>query len=295
MAVRITQNMINNNMMRNLNNSMGKMDKLQEQASSGRKISRPSDDPVVATRGMFYRSSLMENEQFQKNVNEANAWMDTTDQALDDVNNILQRAKELVIQSGGTLDQDGFNAIASEMDQLREHLGNIANQSLGGKYIFAGNDTSNPPYDFATQVFTNQNTNDITLEVNKGIYMPINVRGVDIFSKPSANDNIIQVLSDISTQLRAGNSAASQITKVDEQLSNVLAERASLGARVNRMELIDERLKSEDLNLNKLMSSNEDADMAEVYTDLKMQESVHKSALGIGARIIQPSLLDFLR
>ncbi|MGM0710723.1 flagellar hook-associated protein FlgL [Brevibacillus parabrevis] len=295
MAVRITQNMLNSNMMRNLNNSMGKMDKLQEQASSGRKISRPSDDPVVATRGMFYRSSLIENDQFQRNVNEASAWMDTTDQAMDDVNTIIHRVKELVIQSGSTMNQDGYNAIAAEIDQLKEHLGNIANQSLGGKYIFAGNDTSHPPFDFATDTFTNQNSNDITLEVNKGIYLPINVKGVEVFSVPSTTDNIFQVLSDVSTQLRAGNNATSLIPKVDEQLSNVLAIRASLGARVNRMELIEERLGAEELNLNKLMSDNEDADMAEVITDLKMQENVHKSALGVGARIIQPSLLDFLR
>lgn len=295
MAVRVTQNMISNNMMRNLNNSMGKMDKLQEQASSGRKISRPSDDPVVATRGMFYRSSIMENEQFQRNVNEAKAWMDASDGALDEITTAMHRVKELVVQSGGTLPQDGLEAIASEIDELREHIGSLANQSLGGKYIFAGTDTNHPPFDVASGDFVNQNSNDIRLEVTKGIYLPINVKGTEIFTSPSSTDNIFQLLTNISNQLKSGQNATSYLNQIEDQSANILANRTSLGARVNRIELVEERLGSEEVNLNKLMSDNEDADIAEVITDLKMQENVHRSALGIGARIIQPSLLDFLR
>lgn len=100
MAVRVTQTMLNNNMMRNLSNSMGRMDKLQEQLSSGMKFSRPSDDPVAASRAMFYRSSLIENEQFQRNVNEAQSWMELSDKSLEEAGSILQRVRELAVASG---------------------------------------------------------------------------------------------------------------------------------------------------------------------------------------------------
>lgn len=296
MAIRVTQSMLNNNMMRNLNNSIGKMDKLQEQLSSGMKISRPSDDPVIASRAMLYRSSLIENEQFQRNVAEAQSWMELSDKSLDEAGNILKRVQELVINSGdGTLEKDSLQAIAKEVEQLKQHLGNVANQTVAGRYIFAGTDTKTAPFDYETGDFTNKNGTRIELELNERIFVPINVNGQQIFNYPENGKNIFKVLDNIIGDLNAGNSAKDRIADLDAQVDNILAERASLGARMNRLELISERLGNENLNVQTLMAENEDADVAEVITNLKTQENVHRAALGAGARIIQPSLLDFLR
>ncbi|GED33880.1 MULTISPECIES: flagellar hook-associated protein FlgL [Brevibacillus] len=295
MATRITQTMLNSNMLRNLNTSMNKMSKLQEQSSTGRVISRPSDDPVVASRGMFYRTALNQNEQYQRNADQASAWMDTADQALDDVGLVMQRVKELVTQSGGVMDATSLNAIADEIDQLREQIGATANQTLGGYYVFAGTDSDNPPYDSATKTFVNTNTGDINFEVSEGVYLPVNVKGVDVFSSPSTTDNIFSLMTNISNTLRSGQSAASYTDEVDDKTRTVLSARTALGARVNRLELTQSRLESQNLNINTLMSDNEDADMSEVYTELKMQESVYQSALSIGARVIQTSLVDYLK
>ncbi len=296
MSVRVTQTMLNNNMMRNLSNSMFNMDKLQNQLSSGRKISKPSDDPVVATRGMFYRSSLIENEQFQRNVDEAQSWMELSDKSLDEATSVLQRARELVVQSGnGSLDKDSLVAIAEEIGQIKEHLGNIANQTVGGRYIFAGTDTKNPPFDYQKGDFTNTNNAEIRLEMNKQIFLPINVSGQAIFNYPDNGNNVFKLLDKIVADLKSNKPATDHLGELDNQLDNLLAERASLGARINRIELIKDRLSSEEVNVTKLMAENEDADVAKVITELKMQENVHRAALGAGSRIIQPTLLDFLR
>lgn len=395
MPVRVTQTMLNNNMLRNLSSSMGRMDKLQEQLSSGRKISRPSDDPVIATRGMFYRSSLIENEQFQRNVDEAQSWMELSDKSLEEANSVLQRVRELLVYSGdGGLEEDSLKSIAAEISQIKTHLGNIANQTISGRYIFAGTDTKNPPYDYAKGQFVNTNNAEIRLEMNKQIFLPINVSGQAVFNFPDNANNIFNILDNIITDLQgasptnsevsgdfsdpdkrivtltfkeamdpatlvkenfssdaggeivsivpsadnksvkitftnplgdadkvtigagvtngAGTSissgnrtiatttvpskpAADFLDDLDHQIDNLLAERATLGARLNRIELIQERLGNEEVNISKLMSDNEDADVAEVITNLKTQENVHRAALGAGARIIQPSLLDFLR
>jgi flagellar hook-associated protein 3 FlgL len=297
MPVRVTQTMLNNNMMRNLSNSMGRMDKLQEQLSSGKKISRPSDDPVIATRGMFYRSSLIENEQFQRNVGEAQSWMELSDKSLDEANSILQRVRELMVYSGdGALGGDSLSAIAKEMDQIKNHLGSIANQTVGGRYIFAGTDTSNPPFDVASGQFTNSNEGEIMLEVNKGIRLPINVTGTSVFSfKGNGGQDIFNLLGSMVSDLQNGKAVNDKLKDIDEQIDNLLAVRATLGARINRIELIKGRLENEEVNVTKLMSDNEDADVAKVITDLKAQENVHRAALSAGARIIQPTLIDFLR
>lgn len=106
---------------------------------------------------------------------------------------------------------------------------------------------------------------------------------------------MFKVLDSIITELDNGRSAAQFQNAMSQQFDKLLAERASLGASVNRVELIAERLKSQEVSITGLMSKNEDANMAEVMTELKTQEGVHQAALGSGARIIQPTLLDFLR
>lgn len=292
-------------MLRNLSQSMGSMDKYQEQLSSGSKIARPSDDPVVATRGMFYRSSLIENEQFQRNVNEAISWMELTDKAMDEMGSILKRVRELAVNSGNVaLNKDSLRAIAEEIDQIKEHMGNLANQTVGGRYIFAGTDTQNPPYDYDKGEFVSTNNAEIRLEMNKRIFLPINVSGQAIFNYPdsqnnvfypNSQNNVFKLMDKLSNQLRNGEKITDQIAAIEQQEDNLNAQRASLGARMNRIQLISERLQNEEINLNKLKSDNEDADISEVITKLKTQENVHRAALGAGARILQPSLMDFLR
>lgn len=302
MAVRVTQNMLNSNMLRNLHNSMYNMDKYQEQLSSGKKISRPSDDPVVATRGMFYRSSLMENEQYTRNADEAHSWMDLTDKSLDEVGSALKRVSELLVASGnGPLSPEDLQTMAMEITELKNHLGDIANTTINGRFIFAGTDTTTPPYDKTAGNptipgdFVNTNTGEIKLEVSQNVFVSINTNAQNIFNYPNNAANIFKTLDNIITELNAGNSAMQYNAAIQQQYDNLLAERASLGARVNRIELVMDRLDRQEVNVTELMSKNEDADEAEVITNLKMQENIHRSALAAGARIIQPTLIDFLR
>ncbi|UIO42086.1 flagellar hook-associated protein FlgL [Brevibacillus brevis] len=300
MAVRVTQNMLNSNMLRNLHQSMRNMDNLQEQLASGKKISKPSDDPVVAARGMFYRSSLMENDQYKRNVDEAQSWLDMTDSTMDEVGNVLKRIKELLIYSGdGAVSPDDLKTMGSEVQELKNHLGSLANQQINGKYIFAGTDTNKAPYDATANGgkgdFVSTNSSLIDLEVSQNVFVTSNINAQKVFNYPDNANNLFKKLDGIITELSNGRNATQFQTSIDQQYDKLLAERASLGASVNRVELIAERLNSQGVNINELMAANEDADMAKVMTNLKTQESVHSAALGSGARIIQPTLLDFLR
>ncbi|MBO8164282.1 MAG: flagellar hook-associated protein FlgL [Brevibacillus sp.] len=296
MGLRVTQNMLNSNMLRNLNKSMINLDKLQQQLSSGKKVSRPSEDPVIATRGMFYRTSLIENEQYLRNANIGHSWMEMSDKVMDEVGNIMKRVSELLIYSGnGGVSPQDLQAMGEEVAQLKKQLGNLANQTVNGRYIFNGTDTTTPPYDDTVGDFTSTNGSEIKLEVSQGVQVTINANGQRIFNYPDNANNIFKLLDNIINDLSSGNDATQYEDALNQQYDNLLAERASLGARVNRMELVMERLKDEEVNVTELLSKNEDADEAEVITRLKTQENIHRAALGAGARIIQPSLLDFLR
>lgn len=298
--MRVTQNMLNNNMIMNLNRSMKNMEKYQDQLATGRKINKPSDDPVIAVRGMYYRTSLLEIDQFKRNVSEAQNWMDLTDKSIMEAGDVLKRAKELLIQGANdTLGQPSRDAISKELSQLRDQLGTIANASIGGRYIFAGTETDQPPYAEGAdgkRTFINENNAKIELELDKGINIPVNVNGTEIFSVPDRQNGVFGLFDRMIEDMdNGGKQASSQLGDLEEQIDVVLSVQASLGARSSRIDLISARLDSSETNLKTLMSKNEDADIAQVITELRNQENVHRAALGAGARIIQPSLLDFLR
>ena len=88
---------------------------------------------------------------------------------------------------------------------------------------------------------------------------------------------------------------ASFLGKLDTHMDNIVNARAELGARQNRIELMEDRIDFQEVTAKRMLSDNEDADIEQVITDLTSQESVHRAALSVGARIIQPSLMDFLR
>jgi len=133
-------------MLRNISNSYERMGKYQEQLSTGKKIQKPSDDPVVAMKGMNYRTELNDIEQYKRNMNEVHNWMDNSDASLDKATNALQRLRELAVQgSNGTYEEGQRKNIASEVKQIKAHLADVANTKVNDKYIFNGTNTSEQP------------------------------------------------------------------------------------------------------------------------------------------------------
>ncbi|MBT2657819.1 flagellar hook-associated protein FlgL [Bacillus sp. ISL-18] len=298
MSTRITQNMLNSNMMFNLQRSNKAMDKYQTQLSSGKKINKPSDDPVTAVRGMTYRSALNQIDQYKRNTDDGTSWMTTTDEAMDQVTQVLQRVRELTVQGeNGTNDASARTAIAEELDQLKEHLGEIANSQIAGRYIFAGTAVKTPPYDAETKQFTNSNNQKLELQVGQNNNVQINVLGTDVFNyQGDGSQGIFKLLDQLVSEFRSTKpSTSGSLDKLDSQIDNILKERAELGARMNRMELSASRIDGLEVSTTSLLSQEEDADISVVITNLKSQENVQKAALSVGARIIQPTLMDFLR
>jgi flagellar hook-associated protein 3 FlgL len=289
--------MLANNMLRNLSNSYERLGKYQEQLATGKKISRPSDDPVVAMKGIAYREDLARVKQYQRNIGEVHNWIDSADDALDKVGLALQRVQELVVQaSTDTATPEDRKKIADEIDQIQKHIVDVANTKVGGKYIFNGADTKNPlfiGYPGETGFAVNGNQGDVEIEVFDGIKLDVNIDGKTLFT------GIIGMLDNLKTALNDPNSTGSTIdgylSQVEAQQDALLSARSELGAKQNRVEMMENRLSTQEEIATKLMSNNEDIDYEKTITDLISQESVHRAALSVGARIIQPTLVDFLR
>lgn len=300
--MRVTQSMLSNNMLRNLTTSYSKMGKLNEQLTTGKKVNKPSDDPVVAMRGLSYRMQVDKVAQYQRNIGEVNNWLDSTDDALDKVGQALHRTKELVTNAAnsGTMTDSDREKIKSELDQLRQQIQDTSNTKVGDKYIFSGTKTNSPLHDSTiTPPSTEPNGYpDITDPNNSAYISDINI---DVFDgvKLNVNSKSAELFKDIDDMFKSFDDPdvdfGAAIGKVDGMMDDLLTERADVGARQNRAELMDDRLETQELVTTKQMSLNEDIDYEKVITEMISQESVHRAALSVGARIIQPSLVDFLR
>ncbi|OHX49767.1 flagellar hook-associated protein FlgL [Cytobacillus oceanisediminis] len=286
--MRVTQSMLSNNMLRNLSNSYSRLDKLQDQISTQKKFTKPSDDPVAAMMGMNYRTDLNRIEQYTRNIGEVRNWVDSTDDALDKGVLALQRIRELTLQaSNGTLEGDQRKAVAEEVKQLKEHLQNIGDTQVGGKYTFNGNQTNVRPSESGFQSGT------IELEVFSGIKIPVNTEGKALFGDMLSEDGDIQKLI---TALESNDPAVGDMLEnIDKNIDNFLSARAQIGAKQNRVDLMEDRLSQQEVFSTRILSDNEDIDMEKAIIELTTQESIHRAALSVGARIIQPTLTDFLR
>ncbi|HLR72902.1 MAG TPA: flagellar hook-associated protein FlgL, partial [Pseudogracilibacillus sp.] len=143
--MRVTQSMLQNNMLNNLFKSQSNMDKYLKQITTGKKINRPSDDPVIAMKGINYRTEVTEAEQYTRNATEVWNWFDHSDDVLGKSTKAMQRMEELANQAAnGTNTQDELNSIKKEVEQLKEQMIEMANTQVNGKYIFNGTDTDKP-------------------------------------------------------------------------------------------------------------------------------------------------------
>lgn len=294
--MRVTQSMLSNNMLRNLNNSYNKMGTLQEQINSGKKITRPSQDPVVAIKGIGYRTDLGKVEQYQRNLGEVHNWLDSSDDALDKVGLALQRVSELVIDAANdTKTPEDRLKIEKEIDQIRQQVQDLGNTKVGDKYIFSGTKTLSPLHDgsYATANANTSYNNAVNIEVYDGVEIKVNTNGIELF------DEIDTLMNDIQLKLKDDPTAVgtfdSFISDISTNQNVLLGSRADIGARQNRVEMMENRLGTQEVIVTKQLSNNEDIDYERAISEMISQESVHRAALSVGARIIQPTLTDFLR
>ncbi|WP_339305379.1 flagellar hook-associated protein FlgL [Paenibacillus sp. FSL R5-0519] len=306
--MRITNNMLSSQLLLNLNRNAQQMNNTQTQLATGRKINKPSDDPVGITYSLRYRAELSSNEQYQKNVDSAISWLEFNDTVMNQAGNVVQRLRELVVQgSTGTNPQSALDSINEEVKQLNEQLIDVSNSKLNGKYIFNGETYDVKPYEFPTNPdgsFDTSNAASIVTDkgkinfiVGESVQLPINVNGNEVFGTGMEEDNLFVTVNNIMKALTEGDTEAlsKQLDNIDTRMNKMLAIRSELGAKTNRVDLMMGRLDDLNINLTDLQAKVEDADYAELAMKSKIQENIYNASLSAGAKIISPSLVDFLR
>ncbi|WP_313125577.1 flagellar hook-associated protein FlgL [Proteiniclasticum ruminis] len=303
--MRITNNTLTGNYLRNLNRNLKAMQKYQNQLSSGKEVSRPSDNPMLVARIMQLDSNVRMNEQYEKNIGDALGWTDTADGALNVVTSTLQRARELIIYgANGTLSDTDRSALKDEVDTLQGQLMQVLNTNYDGRYIFGGQKTTEPPFqiDEASGKLTySGDSSNIEREISKGvnIAIPTDGSGITVTEGTSlGNEDIGSLFRSISEALDSGNTedlSGKLLGDIDKHLDNTIRFRSKMGAVYNRLESAKERNAAENLSMTELLSKSEDIDLAEKMMEFSTMRTVYQASLQTGAQILQPSLLDYIR
>lgn len=305
--MRVTDSFRTRSVIDNLNLSKERMSRLQEQLATGKRVNRPSDDPIATSRSMRLRSNLDSNIQYEKNLDDSDGFLSATEGALNDIHAILLDVRDLALK-GANDTTSPREVIANELELILQNMVEASNTKFRGKYIFAGTETLNTPFTLDQNVFkhnavgnvVNYRGNDKAYQrqLNENTIIDLNIPGSKIFDMTQQGGvSLFQTIWDLRNSLRAddGDGVRSVLEKIDTSVDQVLDAFLTVGTRKQLTYFNQDRFQSQDILLKERVSQAEDTDYGQAFVQFKAEENALNSALSAGARVISPSLLDYLK
>ncbi|GAA0377834.1 flagellar hook-associated protein FlgL [Paenibacillus motobuensis] len=295
--MRVTGSMQNLQLLKNLRNINTSMTQGQQQLATGQRINKPSDNPVGVTYQMRYDTDLARSDVFLSNANTGYEILSTMDSLLQQSSDVLKRVRTLALQaSNGTYDAEQRKTVASEIRQLKEQMVTIGNSTYNGKYLFNGQKTDQVPYTVDGAANEQTDSGLFYLNVSPAVKVPVSITGEVIFGQ-AGTDNTFKALDDLIHALETNNVSgiSASVEKIDAAADRLNISWSEIGARMNRFELMQNRITNDQVSLSEQRSNVADVDFPEAIMNLKMKENVLQAALSTGARIMQTSLIDFIR
>ncbi len=292
MISRVTHHTVQRSTLANLQLNLSKMAELQNQMSSGKKVNVPSDDPAAASDMLRLRAEQRVNAQYARNAGDAASWLQTVDTAITASTAALRQVRDLTVQGGnGALGPSSLNALADELESLGETLLSNANTSFVGRSVFAGTSDAGVAFD-AAYSWTGSGA---TVERRLSSTTTVRVDGDGAAVYGTGTGSVFALVDRIVADLRAGQDPTAHLGAIDSRLESMLSELASVGARHKNVLATQQTLMAQDIETGTRLSEIEDIDLASIILDLQSQEVAYKGALGATAKVLQPTLLDFLR
>lgn len=307
-------------------NNLTNMSKINQQISTGKVINTVSDDPHKAIKIMNINNEIKYTEKYNYNIDETVGWMNTTDGALDNVGNLLGEIKETILKVGnGTYSQNEMKSLNEDMNEKIKQLADTLNSTHGGKYLFGGSSVDDAPItvienpdgtvklEFSKDKNgqTIPNTDDLKAYISSGINIDYNISVGEILNIKDGNGNTVNLLDEINNLSTLMNDIANGDEqtaakaketllndtkgKIDTLFDHVVNERTSLGVRVSTAEKIKELNDEDILNIQDVLSKTQDTDVVEKFIELKSAEMIYQASIQVGAKLIQPTILDYIR
>jgi flagellar hook-associated protein 3 FlgL len=301
MISRVTQQTIQRSTLANLQLNLATTASMQSKLSSGKKITVPSDDPAAASDMLRLRGDLRAQTQYVRNADDGGSWLTTVDGALQSSLAALRQARDSTVQSGDAgLGPSSREALATQIEGVRDSLLAQANTTYLGRNVFAG--TSNAGAAFAKDTATGAYTwtgvtaGTVDRRINATTTVRVDADGAAIFGSDVGSDtSVFTLLDTIAGKLRSGADATPDLANIDTRMEKMLTQVASVGARHSQVLTAQTELQSTQLTTKTQLSGIEDIDLAETILQLQAQQTAYQGALGAAAKVLQPSLLDFLK
>ena len=293
MLTRVTNQMTALQSQQHLQAGSVRLSQAQERATSLDKLSRPSDDPTATAEALRVKSLQSAHAQHTRNVADGDGWLSTTDSALIAADSLMAKVRELTLQgANGALSPNAKEAVAVELEGLKADLLGVANTSINGRSVFAG--TSDAGVAFrADYSWTGTAGSSVTRRIGPETTVAVDSDGSAAFGTGASS--VFALIDDIATSLRTGGDVASHLTTVDARVSGLRSVQSDMGARHAQLLRAEDTLMDTKVTLEAQRAGLEDLDLGQAVLDLQLQNNSYQAALQVTAKVLQVSLMDFLR
>jgi len=306
--MRVTQRSIALTSLQGLNRNQEAVSRLQQQLTSGKTISKPSDDPTGTNSAMQTRQELAGAAQYARNISDGMSQLDATDSALQSMVSQLHRVRDLALQgaNAGTMSEASRTAIQTEIAGLRDSMLALANTTVQGQPVFGGITSGSTAYDPTTGAYvgfggTATASFPVTRQVSEADSIRVDITGPEAFGVTSApgqtpaTRDLFTLVGDIADHVLSDTGAlADDLGGLDVALDRLLDAASDIGTRTARMETAQQLNADLQLTLTSRSAEIEDVDLAKTIMHLNLQQTSYEAALAATAKVIQPTLLDFL-
>lgn len=299
--MRITQRAVTLTSLQGLNRNLDALGKLQNQLTSGKLINKPSDSPTGTNKAMQVRAEQAAVAQQGRNVADAKSWLDQGSSAVLQMMNMTQRIRDLTVQgmNTGAVSDASQKALATEVSSLREGLLNMANTRVAGRPVFGGVTPGDTAYDpdgtyVGTTVTPGSDVGTVARRVTDSERLRVDLTGPEAFG--SGATSLFSVVERIAGDLvSAPDSLKADLAQLDDVMRTMQGAVADLGARASRLGRVEQVNADRTLALKTQLGSVENIDLPLTIMNLNMQQTGYEAALNATAKVISPTLLDFLR
>ena len=298
--MRVTNQMMASKMLTGINNLRSYTASLSNQITTGERISKVSDDPVAGGEVMRIQSRGQLVTQWEASLANTKSWVRATEAKLGDITDLLNQAKELALTgANGSASDETRKALAPAGEQLLQNLMAALNEREPEGALFGGFATDANPFsiDLATGIVTYAgDSGQMQRDVGPGVTMTANISG-DRMVDATSPDNMLTVVWELAEGLKAGDIAqvSGTLDRLDTARQTAVALRAEMGARDKRIEHLESRMLDTRVALDDALQQAQGVDVAKVLMDLNNADTTYRAALQVGARVLPPTLADFLR
>lgn len=301
--MRVTNNNLYSASQQQINEKREKLMEIQTELSTQKRINKPSDDPIGTAKLLDLRVNDKNLNQFKETADTAKIFLNYSDTAMAELSDIVLSLKDLAISqsSSASANESTRKAIAGELEQLYNQTLSVANRKFGNRYIFGGYNTVKAPFDSYGNYFGDNGS--IRLEINENTYLPINIPGSKIFygmgniNGEIKGENVFDVIKVMHDGLMTNDTKIIQtcIERLDKFHEQVVEVRATIGARAKTIDGYKDGIEKSIVDNVSLKSEIEDSDIVKAASELKKEENILSASLNVTNRLLQPSLMDFLR